>query len=142
MLGASLSNGQRATVRVLLETFFATDEGAPPSDRVEEVLAEAEDFVRHSGPKLRFIFGVFLFLLNRVGPLLSLRFPSLARLPLGERIEVLTRMERGLTAGPVLAVRALLAIVYYEHPDAAALIGFEESCLVSLESSEPAEARP
>lgn len=141
MLGAPFTSGQRATTRVLIETLFATDEGSPPNGRVEWVLAEAEDLIRHSGPKLRLIFGLLLFFLNRIGPLLSLRFPSLGRLPLGERIELLTKMEHGIAAGPLLAVRALLAIVYYEHPDAANLIGFTGECLVPREAETAVEAR-
>ena len=57
--------------------------------------------------------------------------PTLLRsMPLELRIRVLDRMERSFAGALIVALKAALCIVYYEHPGAAAEIGFDGGSLV------------
>jgi len=58
----------------------------------------------------------------------------LRALPLGDRSHALEKMESSRFALPLLAVKAMLCIIYYEHPDAAREIGFDGACLLGEKS--------
>jgi hypothetical protein len=45
------------------------------------------------------------------------RAPPLARLSIDERIVALTKLEHSPAGLPLLAVKAIFSIIYYEHPD-------------------------
>ncbi|MCA9515530.1 MAG: hypothetical protein KC635_11345, partial [Myxococcales bacterium] len=60
-----------------------------------------------------------------VAPWLAGRLGPLERLPVSERVAALERLERSPLGLSVFALKATLAILYFEHPDAAAEIGFD-----------------
>ena len=66
-----------------------------------------------------------------VAPLLSRRFGTLASLSPTERVPALERFERSGLAPSLLAVKALLAVHYYEHPDAAREVGYDGACMLT-----------
>jgi hypothetical protein len=45
------------------------------------------------------------------------RLPPLSRLPVAERCAALEKLEHTPLGLPLLAVKAMLCILYYEHPD-------------------------
>jgi hypothetical protein len=77
-----------------------------------------------------------LFAVSLLAPLVILRFVSLARLPVPERARALGRLEDTFGA-PVLAVKAMLSVLYYEHPDAARFVGFDGDCMLDNPKSLP-----
>lgn len=120
-----------AAVEAIAEALFSTADGPPPKKRLAWLLAELDDFLAHAGARSRFVYQLSVMVVSIVAPLLVWRFSSLRGLALAERSEALERMERGRLALPLLAVKAMLCILYYEHPDAAKEIGFDGACKLS-----------
>jgi hypothetical protein len=112
------------------EAIFTTEEGPPPASRLAWLCADMRDFLVKSGPQARWIFTLALFAVSWVWPLTIGRFPSLARLSVKDRGDALERFEGGnmAQAASILALKATLCIVYFEHPDAARGIGFDGEC--------------
>ena len=46
-----------------------------------------------------------------------------------QRVHALRRLENEPAAAPLFAVKALLSLIYYEHPDAAREVGFDGECM-------------
>jgi len=126
-----LSQRTLRALHAIAEAMFSTDAGPPPAERLAWLLAEAEDFLARAGARTRFVVGLMVLVVSLAAPILSLRAPPLARLPLAERVRVLRRLEDSGLSGPLFAVKALLSILYYEHPDAAREVGFDGACLGS-----------
>ena len=64
-------------------------------------------------------YGSPLLALALLAPLMVLRFTSLRRMAIEERVRAIGRLEHSSLGAPVLAIKALLCVLYYEHPDAA-----------------------
>jgi hypothetical protein len=64
-----------------------------------------------------------------LAPLMIRRFGSLAAMSLPDRIRALERFEGSALSPALLAVKALLSVHYYEHPDAAREVGFDGACM-------------
>ena len=126
-----LGRGALKTTRALAEALFATRDGAPPAERIGWLSEELDDFFARVGTKSRWLFLLSLFTVSVVAPLLVGRLSPLASLPLDVRTRALERMERGSFALPLLAVKAMLCVMYYEHPDAAREIGFDGACMLT-----------
>jgi hypothetical protein len=114
---------------VIAEAIFATEAGPPPAERIAWVVTEAEDFLARSGSRTRVVVGFAILGVSVFAPLLARRFTSLAGMTLAERIFALRQLENSKLAGPLFAVKALLSLFYYEHPDAAREVGFDGACL-------------
>jgi hypothetical protein len=128
----SLGDRALATTRALAEALFATRAGPPPAERVTWLSAELDDFFAHAGTKSRWLFLLSLVSVAVVAPLLVGRVSPIRSLPLDVRTRALEKMERGSFALPLLAVKAMLCVMYYEHPDAAREIGFEAgACMLT-----------
>jgi hypothetical protein len=118
--------------RSVAEALFLTEQGPPPADRLDWLELEVEDFLARAGTRSRFIVSLALFAVVFLAPLLSGRLISFSRLGVEERANALARLEDTFGA-PVLAVKAMLCVIYYEHPDAARFVGFDGECLKSSE---------
>jgi choline dehydrogenase-like flavoprotein len=130
----------RSTVRAavaIAEALFARDRRPPAADRLAWIEREVEDFLARSGVQARLMVSLMIWLVSLVAPVLVGRFGLLGTLALGVRVRALVRLEERWGA-PLLAVKALLCILYYEHPDAAQEVGFDGLCLLPRVSA-PAE---
>ncbi len=122
--------------RAVIEAVFAR-EGAdgkvapPPADRVEWVCREIDDFLARVTVRSYAVVLLSLFAVSVVAPLLARRFGALASLPLADRIDALERFEKSGLAPALLAVKALVSVHYYEHPDAAREVGFDGTCMIA-----------
>jgi len=110
-------------LRAFSEALFSTEAGPPSAARMDWLMKEMEDYLQRAGPAARFIFGLSLFVVAWLSPLFIRRFPTLRGLDVPQRVEALTRMEESFASAPVLAVKAFLCVVYYEHPDVQREIG-------------------
>jgi hypothetical protein len=117
------------SARALAEALFSTEAGPPPAERLDWLVRELDDFLDRMGGRGRLLLLLSLFAVSWLAPLLTFRLRSLRSLPLPARIDALERLERSRLAMPLLAVKAILSVLYYEHPDAAREIGFDGACL-------------
>lgn len=128
----------RREVRAFAESFFADDEGPPPSDRIDWALDDLGQMLAHAGTRARLLFRVSVLTMAFLVPLLLLGRPSrFSSLGSPDRLEALHRAERSPAGLAVFLVRALTSLVYYEHPDAAASIGWVKTCLHDQRASAP-----
>jgi len=127
---ASVGLGTRSlrTARAVAEALFSSEQGPPPHARLDWLTRDVDDFVAHAGSRARLLFRLSLFVVALVAPLLIGRLTRLSRLTVDERAEALDRFERSPVGPALLAVKAILCVLYYEHPDAAREIGFDGSC--------------
>lgn len=121
--------GVIARFRAVAEALFLTESGPPPAARLDWLMQELEDFLVRAGARPRFVLRLALFVVGLLAPLAVLRFSSLRSMPVVERARALARLEDRFGA-PVLAVKALLSVIYYEHPDSAREVGFDGTCLL------------
>jgi hypothetical protein len=114
--------------RSIAEAVFMHEDGPAPAERIDWLALELEDFLARSGANTRVVFRLSLLSVSILAPLAIGRVTSLGKLPLAERARALSRLEDRF-GPPVLAVKGLLCVLYYEHPDAAREVGFDGSCL-------------
>jgi hypothetical protein len=114
----------RAATSALAEALFASEDGAPPAARLRWLCDELDDFLGRAGPKARLFFRLSLLAVSVLAPLMIRRLRPLRTLPLAARTQALTRIEESAFALPLLAVKAILCILYYEHPDVVREIGY------------------
>ena len=114
----------RACARIA-EALFHDGAAPPPAERIAWLEDDVRDFFGRATGRARFMFRLCVFVIVWVGPLWSLSLPPFTWLRVETRVEVLERMERSLLAFAFLGAKALLSLMYYEHPDAAREIGFD-----------------
>ncbi|MBS2016406.1 MAG: hypothetical protein JST00_26210 [Deltaproteobacteria bacterium] len=129
-LGPSASRSVRAFIEALFARKGEGDELVlPPRDRTEWVCNEIDDFVARASMRSYLVVVLSLFVVDIVAPLFLRRVGRLASLEPADRIHALERFEKSSLSPVLLAVKALVCIHYYEHPDAAREVGFDGACL-------------
>ncbi len=126
--GAAVSSGIEPRARAIAEALFATEAGAPSRERLDWMVRDLHHFLSHAGGWARFVVGACTRLTCVVGPLLSYKLGFVGR-SLEERRAILERLEKSPAGLVFLGARAILCIVYYEHPEVAKEIGFDGLCL-------------
>lgn len=124
-----LSPWARAASAALAETLFATEDGPPPPERIAWLCDDLDHFFAHAGFRARLSYYLCLLGVSLLAPLLLLRPPPFHALPRAMQAEALERLERHPLGLAFFGAKAILCIVYYEHPDAAREIGFDGACL-------------
>lgn len=125
------------SLRAFAEALFSTEEGPPPAERLDWLMGEMREYLQRAGPGARVIFGLALFAATWLSPLFIWRLPTLRNLEIPQRIEALTRMEESFASAPVLAVKAFLCVVYYEHPDVQREVGHVGSATFPMSLGPP-----
>lgn len=113
------------TLMAIAEALFATEDGPPPAERLAFLRRELADFMARTSPRGRFYFSAGATVVSIVAPLMVGRLPPFRRLRLDRRIAALTRFEGSALGSVLIALRAILCLIYYEHPDALREIGME-----------------
>lgn len=126
-----VSPGLVRRLSVIAEAVFSVGALGPPPERLDWLRRELDDFLSRAGGQTRLVLSLAVWAVWLLAPLSCGRFRSLASLPIRERAYALSHLEDRFGA-PVLAVKALLCVHYYEHPDVAREIGFDGQCLVPL----------
>lgn len=114
--------------RLVSEAMFSTESGPPPAERLDWMEAELSDFFAHVTLRARLLFRACLATVYLLAPLLIGRLRTMAGLTVEERIDALHALERTPLSLALLGMKAILCIVYYEHPDAALEIGWDQEC--------------
>ena len=135
-----LSASTRDDVRAFAEAVFARHDGPPPQERLRWLVEDVDDFVAHLNTRSYLLFRLCLFVVTWVAPLLLLRFTRLASLPQDRRLQALEALERSPAALALFGARAIVSLVYYEHPDAAREIGWDQKCLTVVRREAAATA--
>ncbi len=108
-----------------------SEAGPPPAERLTWLGRELDDFLERIGAEGRTGYLAALLALSVFGPLLGGQLRPLSAMPLLQRAQVLSRVEQGFASGLILAVKAMLCIIYYEEAGAAQDIGFDGRCLTT-----------
>jgi hypothetical protein len=114
--------------RCVAEALFST-RAPPPPARLDFLCNDLADFLHHAGSYARFVVVGSLLLTVWLLPLWVRRWP-LAWVRWETRTETLQRIERSALGFAFLPAKAILCLIYFEHPDAGALLGFDSKCLV------------
>lgn len=115
----------RQLARVVAEAMFHREQGPTPDDRLNWLTEDFVDFLEQAGPRAELIIGGALQLATWVAPLVIGKRPPLSRLSVAERIVALERLEKTPAGLPLLALKAVMCTIYFEHPDAQAEIGID-----------------
>lgn len=110
-------------LRAFAEALFSTEAGAPPAERMDWLVGQMEDYLVRAGPRAQFIFTLSVMVVAWLAPILVGRLPTIRSLDVETRVKALTRMEESFAGAPVLAVKAFLCVVYYEHPEVQREVG-------------------
>lgn len=116
-------------IRAIAEAIFSRNDTPPPAERLGFVEREFEDFLARCGAQGRLSLSAMIWLVTWLAPLLSFRLSPLWAIPLVERVRVLSKLERRF-GEPLLAVKAILCLIYYEHPDSGRDVGYDGQCLL------------
>ncbi len=123
-----------SAARLVAEALFQDEDGAsPPAAELDCIETELRDFSRAAGGWATFLLSSCLLVVTVLVPMFARKLTTLNRLSVDERRVALERMEESSLSLPFLAVKAILCLVHYEHPDAAARIGFDGRCLSGRE---------
>lgn len=128
-----------AAALAVAECLYVSESGPPPPARLTWLGRELDDFLERIGPDARTSYLAGVLLVSLLAPLLSGSVTPLRRMSLDRRTKALDRMDSSFASGLLLAVKAMLCIIYYEHPDAAASIGFDGQCMLA---GQPAATDP
>ena len=112
----------------IAEALFATEAGAPDSERVAWVCADFADFVSRAKGRGRLVLLLSVWFLTWLAPLAIFRLGPLASLPLERRAEALERVEKSALGFIALAPKAMLCLMWFEHPDTQRETKTEPTC--------------
>jgi len=120
--------GRRAAI-ALAEALWSRDGiEAPPADRVAWFADDLADFVGRIGGRAWLLFRACLATATWIAPVVIGRAPPLARLSIPDRIRAIAALE-GTPAGLALfAAKAIVSMVWFEHPANAREIGWDQRC--------------
>lgn len=117
------------SIRAVAEALFHGPDGPPPAARIDWLVGDVADLLRHAGGRARLLFQLCLSLVSWLAPLWIGRLPPLRRLSVADRVRALTRLEDSRQgASLVLACKAVLCMVYYEDEGAARGIAAHDPC--------------
>jgi hypothetical protein len=121
-------------IRALAESLFDRGQGVPEA-RVAWMIDDLGDFLARAGGKTRTFFLITVMLLEWL-PFLFGRFSRLSRLRVEKRVECLERLDASFLAPLIALPKAMLGLVYYEHPEALLETGYDHRPLVEARQSE------
>ena len=101
----------------IAEALFATEAGAPDPKRVAWVCADFTDFVSRAQGRGRLVLLLSVWFLTWIAPLVVWRLGPLASLSIEKRAEALERIEGSSIGFIALAPKAMLCLMWFEHPD-------------------------
>jgi len=118
-----ISKTNLKTIESIAEALFSVEGVPPPYGRIGWLGQEVADYMSRVSVLGRFLFVCALLLVSRVAPVMVFRFCPLYRLSLERRILALTRYESSAIGTSLIPIKAIVCIIYYEHPDAAREVG-------------------
>ncbi len=124
-----LTPGARRAARALAEALWSKDGTSPPSaGQLDFFVDDLADFVGHLNPRARLLFRACLATVTWIAPLLVARPGRLGALSIPRRIEAIERLERTPASLALFATKAMVSLVWYEHPESAKDLGWDRGC--------------
>lgn len=121
-----------ARARVFAEALFSTASGPPDPARIDWLIEDLRDFLGRAGGNARLVLWACLLACDWLAPLFIRRIPTLADLTPNERASALERVEQ-TSFGPIaLGPKAILCMLWFEHPDTQRETRTEPSCLLPV----------
>jgi hypothetical protein len=111
------------TMMAIAEAVFAGEQGAPPRHRIDWLRREYIDLMSRASGRGRFYFWAGALVVSIVAPLLHGTLRPFRRLSLADRIAALTKFEANVLGSILIALRAILCLLWYEHPEVAREVG-------------------
>lgn len=124
-----LSARQRETARAVAEALFETEAGPPDAARLDWLCDDLDHFFAHAGDRAKFSFVLCLLAIGLLAPLMILRLPPFRALSREHRARALERFEQSALALAVFGAKAVLCILWYEHPASRAQTGDDGLCM-------------
>jgi hypothetical protein len=121
----TLTRRDRIVLRAVAEAMFSQD-GELDESRLDAHVDEVDAFISNASRQLRVGLRLALFVVRLAPVLLFFRMRLLESLSIDERVTVLARLERSRFAELSLAFvgwRAVMTMVFYEHPAELAALG-------------------
>jgi len=119
----------RKILRSLGEALFTDPEQTDaPRDRFDWMVDDCDDMVAHASDQLRHTLRLSLVLLELLPLFVIGRFARMTSLPLEERERFLATLESSrlpYVALLVVGLKSILSLVYFEHPYALAMMGYD-----------------
>jgi hypothetical protein len=122
----TLTRGDRIVLRAIAEAMFSQD-GEVDGSRLDAHVDAVDAFISHASKPVRFGLRFALFVVRIAPVLLFFRMRMLESLSIDDRVSVLGRLERSRFAELSLAFvgwRAVMTMVFYEHPAELASLGY------------------
>ena len=119
----------RHATRVVSEALFSADGEAPNEERLAWLVDDFGDFYARSHGNARLILRMSLFVLTWIAPLFAFVPMPLGSLSIRRRVIALERLEASPLAPAALAVKAMLCILWFEHPATQAETGTAPTCM-------------
>lgn len=116
--------------RLVAEALFQDEHGqSPAAEELDWLERDLADFVEQAGAWTWFLLSACMLVVIVLVPVFAKSPRTLGGLSIDARRKALHRMEESDLSLPFLAVKAALCLVHYEHPAAAARVGFDGRCL-------------
>jgi hypothetical protein len=114
--------------RAVAQVLFASPSGPPDAERMDWLMADFANFLMTAPGRARWILQLSLFAVSVVAPLLIFRLAPLGLLSVPSRIRALERFEHSVFSPALLAVKAILCFMWFEHPRTRAELDLPATC--------------
>jgi hypothetical protein len=111
--------------RAVASTMFCTHDGPPSKEHLDWTIDNLYDMYVTVGGIGLFVFRLSLFAFTWLAPLMILRLPPFSRLPHEDRLRAMHRFENSLIAIALFALKAMLCMIHFEHPDGVRHMNFD-----------------
>ena len=124
-----LTEARKRNAIALAEALWSRDgTSGPPGERLRVFAEDLSDFVGHLNTRARLLFVTCLAVITWLSPLVIGRMPRLARLDVSDRVRAIQALEQTPASLALLAAKAIVAIVWFEQPENAREIGWDQRC--------------
>ena len=115
----------RAPTRAFAEALFQTEAGPPDAARIDWLLDELDDFLARSGSRAQLVFQGAITALQTLAPLSVGKPVLLTMLKPEARATAIEKFEETQLGLAVLGAKAMLCLIWYEHPEVSADVGID-----------------
>jgi hypothetical protein len=124
--------GTLAHTRSFAEALFSDQDKPASAQRIDWLVCEFEAFLSASaaaGARAPLTLGLCLWVCEWIAPLFIRKLGPLTELALEDRVRALDRMERSALGPCTLAPKAMLCLLWFEHPEVQRETRTEPSCM-------------